>query len=256
MDAACPWSDDAAMETALLVIAAVVFLAAGAVKGMSGLGLPTLSMALLGLAMPPAAAAALMVVPSLATNLAQCAGGHWRALSRRLWPMWTGLSLATVFSPLPDLGASGSGAQMTLGVVLIAYGLWGSIKPSLPEFGRYAVWFGGVAGVLSGVLAAATGVFVMPLVPFLQSLRLTSEALIQALGLSFTVATLALAIRLGSMGSFMAVGLPAVSVAVATAFLGLWLGTALRRRLHPSFFQRVLYGAFVILGLVMICRTT
>jgi len=52
---------------------------AGAVKGVSGMWLPTLSMALLGLFMPPAAA--LIVLPSLLTNIAQCmvrTGERWR----------------------------------------------------------------------------------------------------------------------------------------------------------------------------------
>ena len=45
----------------LLVVA--TFVLAGAVKGVIGLGLPTIAMGLLGLAMPPAQAAALLIVP-------------------------------------------------------------------------------------------------------------------------------------------------------------------------------------------------
>ena len=47
------------MTPDLLLIVALVFLAAGTVKGISGMGLPTVSMALLGLLMAPAQAAAL-----------------------------------------------------------------------------------------------------------------------------------------------------------------------------------------------------
>src|SRR6185295_20338072 len=47
----------------LLATIAFVFLLAGFVKGVVGLGLPTISMGLLSLAMPPAQAAALLVVP-------------------------------------------------------------------------------------------------------------------------------------------------------------------------------------------------
>ncbi len=256
MDAALAQRHHPGMETGLLVIIGVVFFAAGVVKGVSGMGLPTLSMALLGMVMPPIAAASLMVLPSLATNVSQCAGSYGRKLVQRLWPLWSGLAVATVFAPLPDLSASSPVARITLGVVLTAYGLWGLIKPELPEFGRRILTVGLLAGLLSGLLTAATGVFVIPMVPYLQSLRLAREELIQALGLSFTVATLALTIRLGHSGIATAsVDIGAVVIAVLTAFLGLAGGTRLRHRLRPGVFQRALYGVFLLLGLAMAGRS-
>jgi uncharacterized protein len=78
-----------------LLLIAGVFLLAGFVKGVIGLGLPTISMGLLVLFMPPAAAAAL-IVPSLITNLWQMFGGaNLAALVRRLWPMLAGVCLGT-----------------------------------------------------------------------------------------------------------------------------------------------------------------
>ena len=52
------------MESFILLAIFSSFFVAGGVKGVSGLGLPTVSLALLGLVMPPAVAAALLVVPS------------------------------------------------------------------------------------------------------------------------------------------------------------------------------------------------
>lgn len=67
----------------LLVIG--TFVLAGTVKGVIGLGLPTVSMGLLGLAMLPAQAAALLIIPSTITNLWQLTfGGHLSALVKRL----------------------------------------------------------------------------------------------------------------------------------------------------------------------------
>ncbi len=244
------------MDLSLLGLIAVVFLAAGAVKGISGMGLPTFSVALLGLFMPTAAAATLMLLPSLLTNIAQCIGPHARALARRLWPMWLMLAAATVFSPLPDLGSAGAGARLTLGTVLVAYGLWGLARAALPDPGRFARPLGGVAGALSGLLTAATGVFVMPMVPYLQSLRLEKDVMIQALGLSFLVATLALALRLGPLAvlSGAAVPLAGHAIALGAAFTGLWLGSVLRRRLPLLVFQRALYSVFIALGALMLAR--
>lgn len=240
-----------------LGLIAVIFLAAGAVKGISGMGLPTLSIALLGLFMPPATAATLMVLPSLLTNLAQCLGPYARMLVRRLWPLWLGLALATVGSPLPDLGSAGATARIALGVVLLVYGLWGLARPVLPETGRWARPLGALAGVASGCVTAATGVFVMPMVPYLQSLKLEKAEFIQALGISFMVATLALAVRLGTSawGDGVHVPLAGHAVALAAAGMGLWLGARLRERLPALVFQRALYSVFLGLGALMLARS-
>lgn len=250
------------MGTWMWVGVGLVFAAAGVVKGVSGMGLPTLAMALLGLLMSPAGAAALMVLPSLATNLAQCLGRHAGLLLRRLWPLWLALVLSTVANPLPDLASAGPAARVALGIVLLLYGAWGWFKPALPPLqglgGAAAVAAGLLAGALTGVVTAATGVFVMPMVPYLQALRLEREAFIQALGLSFTLATLALALRLWRGGG-MAAGLGEgpgmlLLVALAAAFAGLGLGTVLRQRLPAAAFQRALYAVFVLLGLLMLGR--
>jgi uncharacterized membrane protein YfcA len=84
---------------AATVLAAIAgaFLLAGFVKGVIGLGLPTVSIGLLGLLMTPAQAAAILVVPSLVTNVWQAAvGGGLGALVRRLWPLLVGICVGTV----------------------------------------------------------------------------------------------------------------------------------------------------------------
>ena len=70
----------------------LIFIAAGLVKGVTGMGLPTVAMGLLGLLMPPQAAAALLVLPSLLTNLWQLLAvrcfrfpAAWRSGCRRSW---------------------------------------------------------------------------------------------------------------------------------------------------------------------------
>ena len=78
---------------------AAVFVLAGLVKGVTGMGLPTVSVSLLALWMAPPAAAALLVMPSLMTNLAQCRGPALRRLASRLWPMWATLASGLVAAP-------------------------------------------------------------------------------------------------------------------------------------------------------------
>ena len=64
------------LATHQLLAVALAFCLAGFVKGVLGLGLPTLAMGLLALVMAPAEAAALLVLPSLVTNIWQLLFGR------------------------------------------------------------------------------------------------------------------------------------------------------------------------------------
>ncbi len=238
------------LSAGLLGWVALTFVLAGFVKGVSGMGLPTLAMALLSLRLPAASAAALMLLPALLTNVAQCMGPHAAELWRRLWPLWTGLVLGTLLAPVPSLG-SGS-ARLALGVVLAAYGVFGLCRPRLPLPGRHAGWLGAFAGLLGGAVSAATGVFVLPMVPFLQSLQLRRGALIQALGISFMLASISLAARLGGLDAAAPPDPWASGVALGAAFAGMAVGARLRERLPALVFQRALYAIFLLLGLLML----
>lgn len=260
MDAARRHADHAGMDdiewlsAGLLGWVALTFLLAGLVKGVCGMGLPTLAMALLSLRLPAAPAAALMLLPALLTNVAQCLGPHAARLWRRLWPLWTGLVLGTLFAPFPSFGSGHGGARLALGGVLVAYGLFGLCRPRLPDPGRHAGWLGGLAGLLGGAVSAATGVFVLPMVPFLQSLQLRRGALIQALGISFMLASLSLATRLGGLEAAAPPDAIASGVALLAALAGMGLGARLRERLPTLVFQRALFVVFALLGLLMMLR--
>ena len=77
-----------------MLAVAATFLIAGTVKGVIGLGLPTVSLAILTVALDLPSAMALLLVPSLVTNVWQAVvGGNGGAILRRLWPF---LLMATV----------------------------------------------------------------------------------------------------------------------------------------------------------------
>ncbi|MBI5716925.1 MAG: sulfite exporter TauE/SafE family protein [Burkholderiales bacterium] len=238
---------------------AVVFVLAGGVKGITGMGLPTVAVSLLGLWMAPTQAAALLVAPSLATNVAQCRGPHWRRLLATHWPAWLMLAIVTVWAPEVSDAPSPVDAHRLLGAVLVMYGLWGLWRPELADRPVPARWVGAtagaIAGAITGFVTAATAVFVMPLVPYLQqAVRLDRDAMVQALGLSFTVATLALALRLQASEGPAPLLSAQSALALAAAFVGLGLGTRVRTRISRPAFQRALSIVFVGLGVANLWR--
>ncbi|MBC8994917.1 sulfite exporter TauE/SafE family protein [Pseudomonas sp. N40(2020)] len=235
------------LALSLLVIA--TFVLAGLVKGVIGLGLPTVAMGLLGLAMAPSQAAALLIIPATLTNLWQLAfGGHLKGLIERLWPMLLMIFLGTGVGTLWIGMAGGHWVGRGLGAALLLYALSGLFLPTLHIKPRHEPWLGPVCGVITGVITSATGVFVIPAVPYMQALNLSRDELVQALGLSFTVSTLALAAGLLWRGALGGGELSASLLAFIPAVLGMLLGQWLRQRISAVLFKRVFFIGLGTLG--------
>jgi uncharacterized membrane protein YfcA len=217
---------------------ALVFILAGFVKGVIGMGLPTVAMGFLTLLMPPAEAAAVLILPSFVTNVWQLAAGTGlMALLRRLWLMQVAAALATV-AAAHWLGPVNSAAAVTgLGAALMLYALASLAPPDLGLPAAAEPWLGPIVGAATGIVTALTGVFVLPAVPYLQALRLDPEDLVQALGLSFTVSTLALGVALAADSQFLAPNLGASLLGLLAAIAGMWLGQTLRTRMRPASFR-------------------
>lgn len=233
----------------------LVFALAGFVKGVIGLGLPTISMGLLAVVMPPVEAAALLIVPSLLTNIWQMVGGpSLRAVVRRLWPMMLAVCLGTWAGAGLMTGDSARYGTALLGVALVLYALTGltAVRFIVPKE-RERV-YGPLSGAITGLITAATGVFVIPAVPYLQAIGLEKEDLIQALGLSFTVSTLALAFNVSAAGAFNVSVAGGAIGALAAACLGMWVGTALRQQLQPAVFRRWFFLGLLLLGIYLSVR--
>ena len=241
---------------ALLLLAALaVFLLAGVVKGVVGLGLPTIAMALLAFLMLPSRAAALLVVPSLVTNVWQLR--PWGALGplmRRLWPMQAGVCAGTLAGAWWLGAPSGSWTMVALGAMLIVYGGWALSGARLSVARGVERPLGLAMGALTGAITAATGVFTVPAVPFLQALSLERDELIQAMGLSFTVSTVVLGVSLYLNGHYSGADASASLLMLLPALLGMSAGTWLRKRLSPAVFRTCFLVGLMGLGVEMIVR--
>ncbi|MBO0752737.1 MAG: sulfite exporter TauE/SafE family protein [Bradyrhizobiaceae bacterium] len=239
------------LDTTLVFIGGV-FALAGFVKGMLGLGLPTLSMAILVFVMQPVDAAAILLLPSLVTNVWQMvAGPSLRAVARRLWPTmvaacagtWTGAGLMT--------GMTGHYGTPLLGATLIAYAAFGLTGVGFNITAQWEPFAGPAVGVVTGVITAATGVFVIPAVPYLHAIGLGKEELVQALGLSFTVSTAALAVNVATAGAIDAAAAGTTIVALVVACAGMWIGRAVRLRMAPAAFRGWFFLGLLALGLYL-----
>lgn len=240
------------MFDSMLLLIAAAFLLAGFIKGVIGLGLPTVSMGLLAVAMPPAQALAIVIVPAIVTNIWQTfVGPYLRDIIRRLWPLMVGTVIGIWLNAGLLTGPYAPYGTAILGVLLVIYAIIGLSRFSFRVARRNEKWIGGVVGVATGVISAATGVQVIPSMPFMQAIGLEKDELVQALGVYFTVATMALAFNLTASGLLTAATALPGAVAMAAAFTGMFVGQAVRTRMQPEAFRRWFLIAMILLGIYL-----
>jgi uncharacterized membrane protein YfcA len=241
------------MVEPLLILIAAAFLLAGFVKGTIGLGLPTVSMGLLAVTMPPSRALAIVIVPAIVTNIWQTFGGPYlRDIVRRLWPLMIGTVFGIWLNSGMLTGPYARYGPIVLGVLLVIYAIVGLSKFSFRVAPSNEKWVGGLVGVVTGMVSAATGVQVIPSMPFMQAIGMEKDELVQALGVFFTVATVALAFSLTSAGLLGAATALPGAVAMAAAFAGMFIGQAVRSRMQPDAFRRWFLIALIFLGLYLV----
>jgi uncharacterized membrane protein YfcA len=269
----------AGYEIWALCAVAGVFLAGGVVKGGIGLGLPTVSIGLMAIWMPVEQAAGILILPVILTNIWQVLSGTaLKLVLIRLWTMLVAMMIGSAAAAILIASANQALAAGLLGTMLIIYAALAlsGARFSVPVR-MEGVW-NPVIGLATGLISGATAIFVIPAVPYLQSLHFASgrpgreedptdptratdvtmikDALIQSLGVTVLVASVGLAIGLGAKGSLpLGAAVPGL-IGTATAIIGMVAGRRIRNRLSLEVFRRWVLSALVVLGVVMVARST
>jgi hypothetical protein len=238
-----------------LTFVAVILLLAGFTKGVIGFGLPSIGMGLLSLLMPPAQAAALLLLPNLVTNIVQSSPtAALGPLLKRLAPLLLGTLIGIAATEWLSGGREFRFAVRLLGVTLIVYALLGlfSVRFALaPERQGPVGW---LAGLATGCMTAFTGVYVIPSGPYLNAIGLTKDDLVQALGVSFLTASLGLGIALWTRGTVVPTAAGVSAVALAPVLAAMLAGQAVRDRIPEQTFRRAFFAGMLLLGLFLAIR--
>ena len=233
-----------------VTVVGIAFLLAGLVKGAAGMGLPPTAIALMTLALPLPEALALMTVPTLVTNVWQAVyGGHFRALLRRFWVMGV-LIVVGILIAARGLKALGSPASAGwLGVLLVAFAVM-ALTAWRPHVSRSnEPWANPLCGLATGVIGGVTGMAAIPFLPYMQSLELGKNELVQALGILFVIFTAAISIALWDVGALTSGNIVGATLATIPTMIGVWLGQKLRFAISPESFRKVFLVVLLGLGL-------
>lgn len=242
-------------QNQIIVAATATLFVAGIVKGVTGMGLPTMGMAVLGALFSPLTAAGLLLAPSFVTNVWQlCAGPGLGPILKRLWPMMLAILVGTVGGSALLVRGDGVRTTAALGCALLVYSAYTLLAPPFRVTDGWERRLSPIVGLVTGIVTGATGVFVMPAVPYIQALGFERDELVQALGLSFTVSTIAFGAALLWHGALPATGLATSALAIIPAIIGMQAGQWLRQRISPPAFRRGFLICLFLLGLEMALR--
>jgi len=237
------------MTTSQIIFGLAVFLLAGTVKGLVGLGLPTITIALTSLVLPLPEAIALISLPTIVSNVWQAAvGGKFWIILRRQWPLIVPLAIA-LYLTVWLIGQKGPNwAFLVLAAVLILYSGLGLLRIRLHIHADLERPLAPVIGVVSGFIAGLVGVPVVPLMPYLQGLDIKPTELVQTLGVVLCATSLTLTASLLYFGLLDGPRAIVSAAAVVPALAGMWMGQQVRLRLSIEQFRLAVFWALLLTG--------
>ena len=241
------------MDLFFLLAVTIAFFCGGVVKGVVGMGLPLVALALMTTVLDLKTAVSLVVFPIIITNILQAMrGGLFKKLLRKFWPMLA-MAAAGVFGGVYALYQfDPSYFLITLGIIVCCYSINNLYAVRLSITERSLPIMSSVVGLCSGLIAGMTGSMGLPVIIYLQALGLKKDMFVQVLGIQFVFTASILAIALFHQGE-LTVDISVISVlAVFPSLLGMFAGKIVRDKVSEDRFRTWLYIVLLFVGLNLI----
>ena len=237
------------VEWSTLAAVAVVFLFAGFVKGIVAIGLPAISISLLSHIIGVREAVFITLAPAFLTSVAQAVAGPALVPSiKRLWPLLATGAVCVMAASHIAVNGNPRILASIVGSLIAVYAAASLLNIRLPHPGAREKFWTPAIGVIGGLLGGMSGMFAIPGVPYIQSLRLDRETMIQSIAIWFTVGALAMMISLGVRMAFTPAIMTMSGVAIVTSLTGIWFGTRARGKMSDKVFLNVFFVAFLLMG--------
>lgn len=238
-----------------LALIGATFFVAGLVKGVIGLGLPTVALAVLTATLGLKPAMALLIIPALATNAWQAAvGGGLRDIIRRMGSLLFGVCAGTWIGVRILAGSDATLLASLLGVLLAAYAVASLLKVKLRHDVGSEPWLSPAVGTVNGVLTGLTGAFAVPALLYIEAMQFPRDRFVQAIGVLFLVSTVALGLSLGGQ-RIMTSDLALLSgAAVLPSLAGMVAGARIRHLLSEAAFRKTFFVSLLVLGAFIAIR--
>lgn len=243
------------MDTQTIILALSAFFIASFLKGLTGLGFSTICLGLLAVFMDLKLAIPLVFLPSLSSNIMVMveAGRFFDAL-KRFWPLY--------LSALPGLAigiwfldtSQNEAPKAILGVIMLLYGVWGLRKGLIQLSQKREKQLVLPVGLLSGLVNGATGSQIMPIMPYLLSLKMDRDLFVQTINCAFTLNTLVMIMAFGKLGLVTSPVLFLSAGGILPVALGIFLGGKIRKKVTEETYRKMVLVLLIALGIILTMR--
>lgn len=222
-------------------LAVAVTLGAGFVKGAVGFAMPMIMISAFGSFLPKETALALLILPTLVTNIAQAFRQGWRAAwdsvvanRRHIAMVVIFLAISAQFVTLIPQAAM----NVLLGAPILAFALWQLAGRSLAIRIEHRARVEIVLGIIGGLYGGISGVWGPPLIVYLLSIGAGKQETVRVQGVVFLIGAAVLTLAHLGSGVLNADTLPLSAMMALPASLGLWAGFQMHDHLDAVRFRR------------------
>jgi uncharacterized membrane protein YfcA len=241
------------MEISEIALAALGLMLAGIVKGATGLGYSSCALPFLVAAFGLKTAIVLVVMPAMASNLAvMWSAGHFRETAEKFAYFYVSTIPGVCAGIFALTYVEQRSAEMFLGFLIVSYSLYSAFRPPLFLAERFQQPLQIPAGFLNGFFTGLTGSQVLPLLPYMLSLKLDPDRFVQAVNLSVMLSAGIMVIMLLISGIMSWAGLGFSILCIAPALIGIAIGTRVRRLIPSTHFRMVVLIILGIIGMFLI----
>lgn len=245
------------LDASQIWLALAVTLFAGFVKGAIGFAMPTIMMSVFGSFLPATMALALLILPTLVTNLQQAlrqgVGAAAQSSRHYVWHIAFVCVFIFVSAPFARLLPQPV-MYAVLGIPITAFAAWQlSGRPlQLPIHHRRRAEI--VTGIIGGLYGGISGIWGPPLIVFLLSIGAPKQEQIRVQGVVFLIGAVALTFAHLASGILNARTLSLSALMIIPALVGMKLGFALQDRMDVVQFRRWTLILLVLTGLNLVRR--
>jgi len=240
----------------ILIQIIIIFFAGGIVKGLIGVGLPTVTLTFLSFVFDIKEAISIILIPVIITNLYQMINGKYLKQIINDTKVFQISALIFIFPGFYFLLIFKSNTVLIiLALILIYNSALGLIKYEIKFKNFKSNYYQLSIGSLTGIVTGITGIYTMPFIFLIQSLKYKKNKIIQLMGLTFFIFSSAQFLLFSLSDLINTKVLILSSVACVPIFLGVYLGTHLRENISETLFKLLFNLMLIFMGFLLIIKT-
>lgn len=239
-----------------IVMAVLIALIAGIIKGVVGFAMPTIMISGLGSFMSPELALAGLILPTLVTNgmqaLRQGLGAAWASIQKFRVFLSVGLVMLLLSAQLVRILPI-SWLFLGIGVPIFVF-TSSQIAGWRPATILRSAKVEAAVGALAGFVGGMSGVWGPPTVAYLTAIDTPKQEHLRIQGAIYGLGATALFMAHLQSGVIRAETLPLSVALVFPAVIGIWLGFQVQDRINQELFRKVTLWVLLLAGLNLIRR--